>query len=205
MSDKVEAIQQAKEIQEVAKQEQKREEAKEKAEAQAAAKPAEKKAEASKKEEPKKKLLLDRVFVIPLYDAYKKSRSHRARRAMSLLKEFICKHAKVTVENVRVSTEINSFVLTRGARNPAKKVRVRVEKDDAGMARVSLVLDEAVRKKAVEKAATKKASKEARRAASKAASRPAAKPAKAKAPADTKPVSKPAAAKAVVAPKASTA
>jgi ribosomal protein L31E len=203
MSDKVEAIQQAKENQEVAKQGQKREEAKEKAEA-ADAKPAVKAAapaKTSEKKEEKKKLVLDRVYTVPLMDAYLKSRSHRGRRAMSLLKAFLARHAKTALENVRISTEINSLILARGSRNPPKHVKVHVAKDDAGLALVTLVVDDAVRKANEAKAATRKAKKAAQRAASKAKPKPAATP---KAPKAEKPAA-PAKAQVKPAPKASPA
>ncbi len=167
MSDKIDAIQQAKENQEVVRQGQKREEAKEKAEA-AQVKPAEKKAEAPKaeKKDAPKKLLLDRILVVPIYDAYKKSRSHRGRRAMSLLKEFIARHAKTPIENVRIATQINSLILARGSRNPPKRVKVRVAKDGTGIASVTLVVSEADEKASETREQVRKAKKDAQRASS---------------------------------------
>lgn len=160
MADKSEVITQKKEIQEVVKQEQLREEKKaeepqpagyaehkppekkdekpasEKAGAKDAAKEEGKKGvkkDEGKKEEKKRKMVLERVYTIPLVRAYRKPRSHRARVAMSLLKQFLAKHAKAkSLKEVRVDGAINDLVLARGARNPPKRVRVLVQKDDSG-------------------------------------------------------------------------
>lgn len=118
------------------------------AEKNEAGKPAEKKEEkkaekpAEKKDEKKKdarKFVLERIYSIPLRKAFRKPRSHRARVAVSLLKQFVARHAKAGgTENVYVNPEVNSLVLERGARNPPKLVKVLVQKDDAGRVFVGL-------------------------------------------------------------------
>ena len=94
----------------------------------------------AKKEEKKeeRKIVLERTLVVPLSKAYRKPRSHRARIAVSLLKQFISRHAKTPVESVRVAAEVNSLIQARGARRPPKAVRIRVSKDDKGVAEVFL-------------------------------------------------------------------
>lgn len=145
MSDKLEAIEQSKQADEVLKQEKAREQvaaakASEKAEiaTKSPAKPeaktdakAEKKAE--KKEEKKKKFVLERVYTVPLLKAYARSRSHRGRIAVSLLRQFVAKHVKASSpDDVYIDTKINSVILTRGSRRPPKKLRVLVQKDAEG-------------------------------------------------------------------------
>ncbi len=130
-----EAIQDVKKVEAELKQDEVRRQQEEKKaeakpEAKAAAEPAEKKVE--------KKLVLDRVLVAPLSKAFRKPRSARAKTAVSLLKQFVARHAKTPVESVRVDAELNSAVQSSGARNPPKKVRVRVAKDEQGIASVSL-------------------------------------------------------------------
>ena len=90
------------------------------------------------KKEAEKKIVLERTFVIPLSKAYRKPRSHRARIAVSLLKQFVARHAKTALASVRVGAEVNSIVQSRGSRHPPKRVRVRIAKDEAGVAEVYL-------------------------------------------------------------------
>lgn len=98
-----------------------------------AEKPAEKKEEKKKEE---RKFVLERIYSVPLRKAFRKSRSHRARVAVSLLKQFVARHAKS--QNVYLDPKVNSLVLERGARNPPKLVKVLVQKDDAGRVFVGL-------------------------------------------------------------------
>lgn len=154
MTDKLDAISQSKEAEEVLKQEKFREQAqaakqaekpvdvasKEKADAKPAAKDAKaaEKPQAAKKAD-KKKFVLERVYTIPLSKAYEKSRSHRGRIAVSLLRQFVAKHAKAaSPASVSIDQKINSAVLTRGSRRPPKSLRVLVQKDDEGKVMATL-------------------------------------------------------------------
>ncbi len=148
MSDKLEAIEQSKQAVEVLKQEKKHEQAEESKEAKAdakpvaeksAAKPAEKKVE--KKEEKKKKFALERIYTIPLVKAYEKSRSHRGRIAISLLRQFVVQHAKAaSLKGINIDQKVNSAIIARGSRRPPKKLRVLVQKDDEGKVLVTLAV-----------------------------------------------------------------
>lgn len=156
MGDKLDSIEQLKQTEELLKQEKKREQAEEAKEAKAEAKTGEKtetrpeasigsKADAKleaketkqkdekKAEEKKKKLVLERVYAIPLMKAYEKSRSHRGRIAMSLLRRFLARHVKASSPaSIYVDQKVNSAVLARGSRSPPKKLRVLVQKDEEG-------------------------------------------------------------------------
>ncbi len=151
MADKTsEAIQELKKIEVEHKQDEKREAAavsapassapglaggkvEEKPAAKAAEKPAEKREE--KKE---KKVILERILTAPLLKAFRKPRSHRARVAASLLRQFVARHAKTSLENVRLAGEVNDSIQSRGARNPPKHVKVRISKTEDGIASVVL-------------------------------------------------------------------
>lgn len=93
----------------------------------------EKKEKGGKKEK-KREIVLQRVFVVPLDEAYFKPRSHRVRVAIRLLKAFIAKHLKTPLDKVRIAPELNSLVRGRGGRKPPKKVRVNASKDKDGVA-----------------------------------------------------------------------
>jgi|GEM_PF-2446402 len=156
MSDKVEAISQSKEIQQAIKQEHIREQQEEKKvpakedakPAAASAKAVDKKASEKKSKaketadkaesKPSKKVVLERVYVVPLVKAYAKTRSHRARIAISLLRQFVAKHVKAKEpKKIYIDGAVNSAVLARGSRKPPKKVKVLVRKDEEGKVFVS--------------------------------------------------------------------
>ena len=97
--------------------------------------PAAAKAPEAKKEEEKpvekREIVLERVYTIPLEDAYAKPAKKRAARAVKLLRQFLSRHMKS--QNVKISPEVNEFIEERGATSPMKKVRVNASKDKAGM------------------------------------------------------------------------
>jgi len=95
-------------------------------------KPAEAK-KAEKKEEPadKREIVLERVYTVPLADAYAKPAKKRAGRAVKLLREFLSRHMKS--QNVKIDPGVNEFIEERGAASPSKAVRVNASKDKAGM------------------------------------------------------------------------
>lgn len=93
-----------------------------------AAKPA---AKAEEKPEEKREIVMERVYTIPLDEAYSKPAKKRAGRAIKILRAFLSRHMKS--DNVKISPEVNEFVEERGATSPAKKIRVNASKDKAGM------------------------------------------------------------------------
>ncbi len=99
-----------------------------------AAKPAgEKKQET---EEKPKKVVLQRVATIPLSMAYRASRSHRARLATAMLREFVARHLKTPKGDVKLSTDLSSQVNARGSRMPPRKLKVMMRKFEDGTVNV---------------------------------------------------------------------
>ncbi len=74
------------------------------------------------------KVLNQRVTSAPLQDSYKISRSHRARMAISLLREFVAKQAKTNINMVRIAQAISELINVRGSRNPPKKLKIVIKK-----------------------------------------------------------------------------
>jgi len=97
----------------------------------AAKAPEAKKEEKEEKPAEKREIVLERVYTIPLEDAYAKPAKKRAARAVKILRQFLSRHMKS--QNVKISPEVNEFIEERGATSPAKKVRVNASKDKAGM------------------------------------------------------------------------
>lgn len=95
------------------------------------------KKESKKDKLPEPKIVLERVYIIPLKaDVIKTACYRRSNKAVRLIREFIVKHVKSS--NVIIKKEVNEFVWARGAKNPPSKVKVKVVKDDFGKATVSL-------------------------------------------------------------------
>jgi large subunit ribosomal protein L31e len=66
------------------------------------------------------------VYMINLRDVIKKPRTKRAKRAMKIIREFIAKHSKTPLENVKLSNSLNSLVWARGIQKPPKRVKVKM-------------------------------------------------------------------------------
>ncbi len=97
----------------------------------------EKKPEARKSEEKKvdsKKVeyVLQRKAVVPLLKAYAKPAKKRARAAIMLLRKFGARHGKTAIENVKIDEKLASFINSRGAKKPPKKLKVTLLKDKSG-------------------------------------------------------------------------
>ncbi|MEM3541477.1 MAG: 50S ribosomal protein L31e [Candidatus Bilamarchaeaceae archaeon] len=97
----------------------------------------------------------ERVYNVPLGDAYLTTRVKATRRAVKILKEFIKRHAKVDVESVKLSNKLNAFVWSRGRKKPPRHVKIKVIKD-GGVARAYLHDEKIEEKKKEEKKAEEK-------------------------------------------------
>ena len=70
----------------------------------------------------------ERVYVIPLRDAWNSAYHKRAKKAMRIIKEFTMKHMKV--EKVKISTQVNHKIWERGNAHPPRKIKVVIKKED---------------------------------------------------------------------------
>ncbi len=87
---------------------------------------------------------MERIYTIPLVDAYNGLRTKRARRAIKFIKLYASKHMKVDLANVKMSEGVNSLVWVHGIQKPPRKVKVKMIKekeDDIETVKV-LLLDE---------------------------------------------------------------
>lgn len=90
----------------------------------------------------------ERIYNVPLGDAYLTTRVKATRRAVKILRQFIRRHAKVEEENVKLSNKLNSFIWSRGRKKPPRHVKIKVIKD-GDVARAYLH-DEKIEEKKVE-------------------------------------------------------
>lgn len=69
----------------------------------------------------------EKIFTIPLREAYKKTVRKRAPYAARLVRSFLKMHTKA--ETVKLGQELNKMVWARGRKHPPRKVRVKAVKD----------------------------------------------------------------------------
>ena len=80
--------------------------------------------------------VLERLYVIPLRDAYEASRTRRAKKAINIIRKFAQRHMKG--EDVRISEGVNHVVWSRGAEKPPRRITVVIRKDENGIIHVML-------------------------------------------------------------------
>ena len=154
---------------------------------------------------------LERIYTIPLRDAFEHVRKKRGKRAVKIIQEFALRHMKA--DDVRISEGVNSAILRDGIEKPPRRVKVRMVKGDDALVRVWLIGEEEKIKAAADKkkkeSEDKKKTEEAAKKASEAKKEEAKKAedaktaaAKSAAPATAKPSTVPAAKPAAPTPSA---
>jgi len=71
---------------------------------------------------------LERIYTVPLGDAYKAIRNKRAPKAVKILRSFISKHMKEEETGVILSNSLNSFIWERSIQKPPRRVKIRAIK-----------------------------------------------------------------------------
>ncbi len=73
---------------------------------------------------------LERIYTIPLGDAYEAIRNKRTRKAVKLIREFVGRHMKAEEEDIKLSMALNEYLWERSIQKPPRKVKVRLIKED---------------------------------------------------------------------------
>jgi large subunit ribosomal protein L31e len=73
------------------------------------------------------KTVEEKIFTVPLGDAYKAPRPVRARKAMNYLKDYLKRHLK---DEVAIGPGLNHEIWSRGIKKPPKRVKIVVKKDE---------------------------------------------------------------------------
>ncbi len=68
-------------------------------------------------------MMKERVYIVPLRDAWKGTYKTRAKRAVSIIINFMRRHMKE--EDVKIGQHLNKHIWERGIKNPPRKVKVR--------------------------------------------------------------------------------
>ena len=92
---------------------------------------------------------LERIYTIPLRDAYEHPRNKRGKRAIRLVQAFALRHMKA--DDVRVSEGVNSNILRDGIEKPPRRIKVRMVKGEDALVRVWLIGEEEKIKAAADK------------------------------------------------------
>ncbi len=87
----------------------------------------------------------ERVYTVPLRDAFVKPRNKRTPRAIKILREFAARHMKTDPENVLISNMVNAFLWARGIQKPPRKVKVKMLAKDGKV--YVLMMDEKLEEK----------------------------------------------------------
>ena len=66
----------------------------------------------------------EKVYTIPLRDAWKGACKKRAKKCMYVIREFVKRHTKI--ETVKIGPELNHEIWNKGIKNPPRKVKVQV-------------------------------------------------------------------------------
>ena len=70
----------------------------------------------------------EKIFTIPLREAFDKPRTKRAKIATNIVRNFLIKHMKS--ENIKLGKSINEEIWKRGIQKPPRKVRIHAVKEE---------------------------------------------------------------------------
>ena len=72
---------------------------------------------------------LERIYTIPLGNAFDAPRNKRVPKAVKLLKAFVSKHMKADGETVSISEALNKYLWRGSIQKPPRKIKIRVIKE----------------------------------------------------------------------------
>ncbi len=79
----------------------------------------------------------ERIYTVPLKEAWNAQRYRRSERAMMVLKAFAKRHMKAE-NSITVDTTVNEAIWARGIKSPPHKIRVKMTKDDEGAVTITM-------------------------------------------------------------------
>jgi len=89
------------------------------------------------KKEEKPKVVLERVYNVPLRKEFQKvARWRKSEKAVKALRQFISKHMKS--DDVNIGKYVNKHIWKDGIKNPPHHVKVNAQKDEKGKVSVEL-------------------------------------------------------------------
>ncbi len=83
---------------------------------------------------------IERTYTIPLRREWLKSPKHRrSKKAVKAVREFLAKHMKVELSEVKIGKNLNEDVWKHGIKNPPCRIKVNVIKEDSGIVFAELI------------------------------------------------------------------
>ena len=77
---------------------------------------------------------LERTYTIPLRREWLRvPRYKRAKRAIHAVQNFLKRHMKAELDNVKLGNSINLEIWKHGIRNPPSRIKINTKKDDKGV------------------------------------------------------------------------
>ncbi|HDD64230.1 MAG: 50S ribosomal protein L31e [Thermoprotei archaeon] len=68
----------------------------------------------------------ERVYVIPLRDAYYSSRRKRGKKCVTIIREFIRRHMKD--DDIVIRNDVNEYIFSRSIEKPPRRIKVVAKK-----------------------------------------------------------------------------
>jgi len=79
---------------------------------------------------------LTRVHMVPLRRAFEAPRYLRTKVAIRIIREFTTRHMKA--KEVKIDKEVNLVLWARGIKNPPRRMKLEMERDEDGVVSVRL-------------------------------------------------------------------
>jgi large subunit ribosomal protein L31e len=79
---------------------------------------------------------ITRVYTVPLRRAFEAPRYRRTKVAIRLIREFTTRHMKAT--EVKIDEDVNERLWSRGIRNPPRRIKLEMERDEDGVVSIHL-------------------------------------------------------------------
>ncbi len=70
----------------------------------------------------------EKIFNVPLREAFDKPRTKRAKIATNIVRTFLIRHMKS--ENIKIGNSINKEIWKRGIQKPPRKIRIHAAKEE---------------------------------------------------------------------------
>jgi large subunit ribosomal protein L31e len=83
---------------------------------------------------------LTRVHMVPLRRAFEAPRYLRTKVAIRIIREFTTRHMKA--QEVKIDKEVNLVLWKRGIKNPPRRIKLEMERDEDGVVSVRLPPEE---------------------------------------------------------------
>ena len=79
---------------------------------------------------------LTRTYVVPLGVVYEAPPYRRAKKAVSVIREFTTRHMKAT--QVSIDSAVNELIWSRGIKHPPRRITLEMKRDEDGVVKVKL-------------------------------------------------------------------